>query len=41
MQIGEEMKYKVWISNCCGAPMEHDDFVDKCGYCGKTVDTTM
>lgn len=29
------MKYSVWTSNCCGAPMEHIDGEDKCGYCGK------
>ena len=32
------MKYLVWTSNCCGAPMEHIDFKDKCGYCGKVID---
>jgi hypothetical protein len=25
----------VWISNCCGAPMEHIDGEDRCGYCGR------
>lgn len=32
------MKYHVWTSNCCNAPIEHINGHDECGYCHKEVE---